>query len=122
MKSAEEILKRIANENSYETWGEFMYDTHEHTQNEATIQAMREYAAQDRWVKVSERLPELIDGQSEPVLACTKLPLGVKNEYMHHILKGYVYRTSKFWYWREDSTQCINEITHWQPIPTAPKD
>lgn len=41
---AEEVLTKVANEHSYEDWGECMYDTHPHSQIEYAIQAMREYA------------------------------------------------------------------------------
>ena len=48
---AEAILTKIANENSYESWSEFMNDSHEHTQIEYTIAAMEEYASKGmRWV------------------------------------------------------------------------
>lgn len=33
-------MTEVANEHSYETWGEMMYDTHEHTQVEYTAKAM----------------------------------------------------------------------------------
>lgn len=46
MKTAEEILTHIANENSYETWGEFMHDTHAIYLNEYAIEAMETYANQ----------------------------------------------------------------------------
>lgn len=41
---ADEILKKVANEHSYETWGELMYDTHEHSQIEYTKEVMFIYA------------------------------------------------------------------------------
>lgn len=44
--SAEEILTQVANEHSYETWGEMMYDTHEHSQVEYTKEAMLLFANQ----------------------------------------------------------------------------
>lgn len=46
MKSKEEILKQYANDHSYETWWEFMYDSHEHTQIEAACEVMELYAKQ----------------------------------------------------------------------------
>ena len=46
-KTKEEILNKIANENSYEDCGEYMYDAHTHTQVEAACAAMDEYAAQE---------------------------------------------------------------------------
>lgn len=41
--SAEEILKKYANEKSYGTWEEFIYDSHDHTVKEATIEVMEQY-------------------------------------------------------------------------------
>jgi hypothetical protein len=43
---AEDILTKIANENSYESWADFVYDSHDHTILEYTIQAMHDYAGQ----------------------------------------------------------------------------
>lgn len=44
--SAWEIMTQVANEHSYETWGEMMYDTHEHSQVEYTKEAMEIYRNQ----------------------------------------------------------------------------
>lgn len=44
--SAEEILIKVANEHSYEDWGELMYDTHEDSQIQYAKEAMQEYASQ----------------------------------------------------------------------------
>jgi len=44
--SKEEILTKIANDHSYTDWGEYMYDTHPHTQIEAACEVMDEYAEQ----------------------------------------------------------------------------
>ena len=41
-----EIMVKVANEHSYEDWGELMYDTHPHSQIEYTEQAMNEFALQ----------------------------------------------------------------------------
>ena len=43
LPTAEELMTRDANEHSYETWGEMMYDTHEHSQIEYTREAMIEF-------------------------------------------------------------------------------
>jgi len=45
-RTPEEIMKDFANEHSYETWGELMYDTHEHTQIEYTKAVMEIFASQ----------------------------------------------------------------------------
>ncbi len=42
--SAEDILVKIANDKSYESWGELMYDTHEDSQIEYTKEAMIKFA------------------------------------------------------------------------------
>lgn len=44
LPTAEELITKVANEHSYETWGEMMYDTHEHSQIEYTREAMIEFA------------------------------------------------------------------------------
>lgn len=44
LPTAEELMTRDANEHSYETWGEMMYDTHEHSQIEYTREVMIEFA------------------------------------------------------------------------------
>lgn len=36
MKTAEEIMREVANNHSYETWGDLMYDCHEDSQREYT--------------------------------------------------------------------------------------
>jgi hypothetical protein len=43
---AEKIMEQIANEKSYETWGELMYDNGEQYQIECTKEAMVIYANQ----------------------------------------------------------------------------
>lgn len=44
LPTAEELMTKAANEHSYETWGEMMYDTHEHSQIEYTREVMIEFA------------------------------------------------------------------------------
>lgn len=46
MKTPEQILIEVANEHSYNDWGELMYDTHESSQIEYTKEAMEIYANQ----------------------------------------------------------------------------
>ena len=58
-KSPEDILTEIANTNSYESWGELMYDSHDQFQVEYTIDAMIEYASQ--FTHQSER--EVLEGK-----------------------------------------------------------
>lgn len=55
----EEIMTQFANEHSYETWGELMHDTHEHSQIEYTKQVMIIYAEQK--VKNHSHKPTLLD-------------------------------------------------------------
>lgn len=40
----EEIMTKVANEHSYETWSELMYDSHDFYQIECTKEAMLIYA------------------------------------------------------------------------------
>lgn len=42
--TAEELLVEMANEHSYETWGELMYDTNEHWQVHYTKEVMIQFA------------------------------------------------------------------------------
>lgn len=46
MKTAKEHLTLIANEHSYETWDELMYDSHGEWQIQCTIEAMNIYATE----------------------------------------------------------------------------
>lgn len=39
-------MTKFANEHSYKTWGELMYDSHEHSQIEYTKKAMLIYAGE----------------------------------------------------------------------------
>lgn len=136
MKTPEQILIEVANEHSYNDWGELMYDTHESSQIEYTKEAMEIYANQQNtalqtelaqvrkereWVSVSKAKPEILDGsESESVLACTKLPTGPKGEHEFFILKEYLKYTKKGWIWRGDGSIVENQITHWMPLPAAP--
>ena len=100
MKSAEEILnKTITGDENDGHWfnGELG--------RKEALQAMHEYAAQDRWVKVSERLPE----KGERVL-CNSI-YGVQIGWL--TIKG-------DWQFTNGGSQI--SITHWQPLPTPPKD
>jgi membrane-bound lytic murein transglycosylase len=47
MKTKEEILSAIATDNTYESWSQFLNDSHEHTQMEATMEAMQAWSDQD---------------------------------------------------------------------------
>lgn len=44
MRQAEQIMKEFANEHSYETWDELMYDSHGHIQIEYTKEVLHIYA------------------------------------------------------------------------------
>lgn len=46
IQTPEEIMKEFANQHSYETWGELMYDCHEHSQIQYTKEVMEIYAHQ----------------------------------------------------------------------------
>ena len=77
------------------------------------IEAMEQYASQDRWVKVSDRLPEVdleCGGYSVYVIATD----GV------NVAESYVRYSDMFWF--VSSQIDMGEIIKWQPLPTAPKD
>jgi len=46
MRTFEEILTETANENSYESWDELMYDSHPHWQIKCTKDAFRKFLEQ----------------------------------------------------------------------------
>lgn len=93
----------------------------EYTTTRAELATVKAELDRGKWVSVSEGKPTILeDGESESVLACTRIPLGPKGEYEHHILIAYVKYTNKGWIWREDGKPVANIITHWQPLPTPP--
>ena len=92
-----------------------------YTTTRAELESVKAELDRGKWVSVSEGKPTILeDGESESVLACTRIPLGPKGEYEHHILIAYVKYTNKGWIWREDGKPVANIITHWQPLPTPP--
>lgn len=92
-----------------------------YTTTRAELETVKAELGRGKWVSVSEGKPTILeDGESESVLACTRIPLGPKGEYEHHILIAYVKYTNKGWIWREDGKPVANIITHWQPLPTPP--
>lgn len=92
-----------------------------YTTTRAELETVKAELDRGKWVSVSEGKPTILeDGESESVLACTRIPLGPKGEYEHHILIAYVKYTNKGWIWREDGKPVANIITHWQPLPTPP--
>jgi len=46
MKTPEEIMQEFAEEHSYSSWGELMYDTHENVQIKYTKEVMKLYHEQ----------------------------------------------------------------------------
>lgn len=102
MKTAEEILnKTITGDENDGHWfnGELG--------RKEALQAMHEYASQSRWVKVSERLPEV----GERVLVYNTV---------YGVQIGWLMFTGNW----EHYTQMLKSEnnTHWQPLPTPPKD
>jgi hypothetical protein len=85
---AEEIMTKVANEHSYETWGELMYDTHEPSQIEYTKQAMEEYAS----IKLAEYKAEL----TEKVKCMDGIRFDIgKNKYETHLIKSEILKAIK---------------------------
>jgi hypothetical protein len=74
-----------------------------------------------QWISVRDSKPVILqDGESESVLACTRMPLSPKGEYEYHILMEYVKYTWHGWIWCGDERPVGNQITHWQPLPAPP--
>ena len=99
-KTAEEVLTEVMTNSCYNA--DFRLS------RPYIIEAMEEYAGQSKWVSVEERLPE--DG--EYVLAhYTNEFNGVPMIYVCSINDGVFY----------DDLSKVN-VTHWQPLPTPPKN
>ena len=81
----EQILEKIANEKSYESWGECMYDTHEHSQIEYACEAMQEYADQEL-AKEREKAKKLVES-AKNVLLCERDGQLVSGILSLHILE-----------------------------------
>ena len=62
--SAEEIMTQVANEHSYETWGELMNDIHEHSQIDYTKEAMHEHTR----LHLEAMLSEITSGDEKVLL------------------------------------------------------
>lgn len=56
IKTCLQIMTEFANEHSYDTWDELMYDTHDIFQIQYTKEVMRIYASQ--FLKSGEKLPD----------------------------------------------------------------
>ena len=72
------------------------------------------YRKQSEWISVEERLPE-ITHPATPVLVCTKQKL---------LRTAYYYKAdirSEFDGFYEHSSPCKIDVTHWMPLPEAPK-
>lgn len=78
---------------------------------ESAIKFAEKYASQDRWIKVSERLPE----KNVVVL------VGHKTDKW--ICAGQINDDGE-WYnqFQDNLTDCEINPTHWQPLPEPPKD
>ena len=106
MKSAEEILKELYCCDYFEDKADLQLQITLNPDLDRILQAMHEYAAQDRWVKVDkDNLP------TEKVFACNK-----HEEY----LVGHIHLHNGIIVCSADET-VLYYITHYQ-IPTAPKD
>jgi len=94
MKTAEEILKP------------YQFDKAGKVNISDAINAMHEYAEQDRWVSVEERLPEIeADNYTVDVIITDGTTVS----------KGFL-RNGK-WICRD----MMEKITYWKPLPAQPK-
>lgn len=150
MKSAEEILKELYCCEPKDEKQDLQLQITLNPDLDRILQAMHEYAEQDRWVKVSERLPELIDGKAKKIMLIdgNKYRFGYyfpeyfktvewedwddysEEDFPYTINdkeKGCVWLREGF-YIEEYCSHCDMQVfepfkpTHWQPLPTPPKD
>ena len=129
MKSAEEILKEL-----YAKIEE--YQRADSAIDHMVIEAMHEYAAQDRWVKVSERPLYVIDDKGN--WECTEDGNG---EFIAAVPYTVTREQSKTKWWirhcivedriglcvvTDDDTEKagweLSDVIYYQPLPTPPKD
>ena len=62
-----------------------------------------------KWIPVTERLPE----KGEIVLACGK------RHATSGMFQGASRNDPKWWHWKGNT---LKEVTHWMPLPDAPKE
>lgn len=67
-----------------------------------------------RWIPVTERLPE----HKTKVIVCDKENEKVTMSYFLYIMAG----VRSFCIYDEDWSFSVNNVTHWMPFPTPPKD
>lgn len=105
-KTVEEYYKEHFNGNHYLTPLKY----------EQVIEFAEQYAGQSKWVSVEERLPEK-ENESDVYTNCT---CGIKNDCV--IIDAVYYHYENKFYHNQD-TNHSNAIpaTHWQPLPTPPK-
>lgn len=78
------------------------------------IKGAKWHQEQDQWIAVSERLPEI----QEPVLVY--LPTyGTPNMIPMWLAD---WADGKLWFSTAWSTKELHEVTHWMPLPKAPKE
>lgn len=73
---------------------------------------IREVLQRQRWIPVSERLPE--EGENVFVAYIAR--------YEENLYGDIAFREDDKWIWLADGTEPIVEITHWMPLPELPKE
>lgn len=112
MKSAEEILKELYCCEPTDEKQDLQLQITLNPDLDRILQAMHEYASQSRWVKVSERLPEV----GERVLLLIEC-IGEPYVCIGHMKKDGLYYKDK-----GTLSKPMEIVIRWQPLPTPPKD
>lgn len=113
IKTAKEIILQFANEHSYESWGELMYDTHEPVQVDYTKQVMELYHAQfqhpvpDASHPAGNDAVKFWEWVKKQIEICDSEELNAKFLIMHDTKS-----VREYWKGKRDA---LKEIKSWQP-------
>lgn len=95
----EEIMTKVANKHSYETWGELMYDTHEHSQIKYTKEVMKIYelmVIEELLIQAKDRYNVILNLEKEIESIKPKRfnPItDLKTDLYYYILEGQILST-----------------------------